>query len=616
MVAKIENFLKKYGIYILVGFCLLWGLLSLRFRNSTLDDDLYFFETSIMADVLKKGEWIGNYGVGVHGFLFKLPVALIFLFTGPVMNISVIWNILIASASLYLFYMVLKEVFKKDLVALSGTLLLFTNFQFILNLPTYMREIPVLFSLLLFIYLLIKKKSYWILGLSLLLILDAKESVFFMVVFGYLLSILINEWNGFNWESIWNYIKIYFQLLFPSAIFLLLMLFTQLIPLNTVVFTLIPGVTEGGVEYQMKHFEKEAATQNIVQLQNLEAANVNTLLIQDQKEIERQVEESVSETLPWWSRLSKTILEYIGKILYPRTFSFLSIPGIIFFPAFFTSIVLFKSALQRRRKLFISLALVMWAFIVIYILRLSFDRYLFPITPVVICFFLIFLKEIVRKKKTYLIIWGVSSLLSLLSLLFEAEYIMIKFLLNAIIISILGIYVLFRGRIKTLYFYTCVIISILTFGVSFFFYYSSGQLKMYREFGNDYEVEKIISYFPEDENIMLNDIGWDLLPGVYRGNNQYNPEWKWELKDWVPRKKHLRILDITNTFLISGESVEDDREEVGKYDIGMIGIVVSKLDGRMFLNQDRVEEYRKVDWLELVDKKELKNKELYIFKVI
>lgn len=620
MLSKIENFLKKYGIYFLVGLCLVLGLLALKFRNSTLDDDLYLFETSIMTDVLQKGERIGNYAVGVHGFLFKLPVAFVFLLTGPNMNIAVIWNILIACVSLYLFYLILKEYFKNELVSLSGSLLLFANFQFILNLPTYMREMPVLFSVLLFVYFLVKKKSYWIIGLSLLLILEAKESVFFMIIPGYLLSVLINEWKGFGFKNIWKYISTYFKLLIPTGVFLFLMLFTQLIPLNTVIFTLIPGVTKGGVEYQMKHFEKEAATQNIVQLQNLEAANVNTLLLPQNQGEEQPVSQGEEgkdikkESVV--SSVFKTILEYLGKVLYPRTFSFLSIPGIIFFPAFFTSIVLFKKAVKKKKKIFISLALIMWGFIAVYIFRLSFDRYLFPITPVVLYFFLLFLIDVVKDKKKFMIIWIVSSILSFASLLFEAEYIMIKFGLSAIAITIIALYPLLRDKREDLHFYVCILLSILTFGVGLFYYYSSGQLRSYILFGNDYEVEKVVSYFSEDENVMFNDIGWDLLPGIYRGNNQYNPEWKWELNDWVPRKKYLKMLDTTNTFLMSGKSVEEDRAEVEKYKIKKVGIVKSKIDNKPFPNQDRVEKYKEVDWLKLVDKKELKNKELYIYEVI
>lgn len=616
MLSKIKNFLKKYGAYILPAVCLIIGILSLKFRNSTLDDDLYLFETSIMSDVLKRGEWIGNYGVGVHGFLFKLPIAFVFLLTGSVMNIAVVWNILIACASLYLFYLVLKEIFKKDLVALSGTLLLFTNFQFFLNLPTYMREMPVIFALLLFVYLLVKKKSYWVIGLSLLLVLDAKESVFFMILPGYLLSILINEWGGFNIKTLWIYIKSYFQILLPSLILLLLMLFTQLIPLNTVIFTLIPGVTEGGVEYQMKHFEKEAATQNIVQIHNLEAANVNTLLIKDQKQIEEKAQKIIKTEEKFFSKTLNTIKGYIGKILYPRTFSFLSIPGMIFFPALFTSFLMFRYAVNKRKKECITLAFIMWAFIIVYILRLSFDRYLFPITPIVIYFFLLFLKDISKNKKQYLAIWVLASILSLAGLLFEAEYIMIKFVLSAIIITLLPFHLLLKDRVKAAYLYLCICIGILTLGVSLFYYYSSGQLKMYRQFGNDYEVKDIVTHFSKDEKILLNDIGWDLLPGIYRGNNQYNPEWKWELKDWVPRKKYLKMLDTTNTFLIMGESIEDDRIDIEKYGISKVGVVKSKIGNKPFLHQDRVEEYMKVDWLRFVGKKDFKNKELYIFEVI
>lgn len=608
MLSKIENLLKRYGVYILPIVCLILGVISLKFRNSTLDDDLYLFETSIMSDVLKRGGWIGNYGVGVHGFLFKLPVAFVFLLTGPVMNVAVVWNIIIACASLYLFYLVLKEIFKKDLVALSGTLLLFTNFQFFLNLPTYMREMPVIFALLLFVYLLVKKKSYWVIGLSLLLVLDAKESVFFMILPGYLLSVLINEWGGFNLKTLGRYIKSYFQILLPSLILLLLMLFTQLIPLNTVIFTLIPGVTEGGVEYQMKHFEKEAATQNIVRLQNPEAATVDTLLLIEPKEENKETSNVI--------KLVGILKNYIGKVLYPRTFSFLSIPLIIVVPALFSSLLVLKKSLHKKESLIVSLSIIMWSFISIYILRQSHDRYLFPVTPIVLIFFLLFLIKVINNKKQYIWIWGITSLLSMVSLLFEAEYIMIKFLLAGIMVSLLIFYIFFYKRTKRAVVYLCIVLSAMTFGVSAFYYYSSGQLKMYRQFGNDYEVKDIVTHFSKDEKILLNDIGWDLLPGIYRGNNQYNPEWKWELKDWVPRKKSLKMLDTTNTFLIMGESIEDDRIDIEKYDISKVGIVKSKIGNKPFSHQDRVEEYMKVDWLRFVEKKEFKNKELYIFEVI
>ncbi len=379
---KIEKFLKRYGIYILIIFCFSLGLLSLKFKNATLDDDFYLLETSIMTEALSRGEWIGQYATGVHGFLFKLPVALIFLVTGPSLAIATVWNIMLGCILLYLFYKLLTKYFGNTLYALAGTILLFTNFQYILHLPTYMREFPVVLSLLLFMYLIVSKRSSWLIGLSLLLVLDAKESVFFMILPGFLLYILISEWTGFRIKDIWRYIKIYFQTFIPTLIYLLLMLFTSIIPLNTVIFTVIPGVTQGGVEYQLQHFEVGAATQSIVRLKTPEAVTIQQII-----PIEEETESTVQKILG-------VVMGYVGKILYPRSFSFLSIPKIIFFPALFTSILIFKNAIKKKENILIALILIMWSFIGVFVFRQSFDRYLFPITPIIFFFYLIFLKDI------------------------------------------------------------------------------------------------------------------------------------------------------------------------------------------------------------------------------
>jgi hypothetical protein len=43
---------------ILISLCLIFGLSSLLFRNATLDDDLYLWETNIMSQALSSGQWI------------------------------------------------------------------------------------------------------------------------------------------------------------------------------------------------------------------------------------------------------------------------------------------------------------------------------------------------------------------------------------------------------------------------------------------------------------------------------------------------------------------------------------------------------------------------------
>jgi hypothetical protein len=593
---KVLKFLNRNGIYILIGICLLLGLISLIFKNATLDDDLYLWETSMMADAMQQGEWIGNYAVGTHGFLFKLPVAIVFLFTSPSLLIATVWNILLACITLYLFYLLLKEYFKKGIIPLLGSILMFTNFQFILHLPTYMREIPVLFTVVLFLYLVVKKKSYWLIGLSLMLIFDAKEYVLFMILPAYLFYILVSQWKGLNLKTFLNYFKIYISLLFPTVVLLLLMIFTQLVPVNMFALSPIPGVTKGGVEYHLRHFDVDYSTTNRMQ----EAPTI-------QREIPK--EKNVLQTT------FSLLTNYIGKILYPRTFSFLSIPKVILFPALFTSILLFRKAFKKKDTLFVTFSFLLWQFLLIYIFRASFDRYLFPILPIVIFFFILFLKDLVKEKKKYIWVVVISSLLAFAGLFFEPDYILIKLLLNVFLILGYLIYLFAFKKGRNLFTHLILFVSAITFCVVAYFFYANGQLRYYLLWGNDYEIEKVVTYFDNDEKIVLNDVGWDILPKVYRGDNQYNVEWRWEFEEWVPRKKYLKILGRMNTFGINGKNVERDKTFVQSMDIQKLGLMVSTLQEYEFRHQNKLEEYLEQDWLELIEVVPLRNKELYIFEV-
>jgi len=129
-------------------------------------------------------------------------------------------------------------------------------------------------------------------------------------------------------------------------------------------------------------------------------------------------------------------------------------------------------------------------------------------------------------------------------------------------------------------------------------------------------VEKVISYFDQGENILINDIGWDLLAGAYRGNREYSAEWKWKLRDWVPRKKHLREFEYGDTYTMYYDDIEVDREMTTIYGIEKIALTVSNIEDIPFPHQGKLEEYLNADWLELTDTIPLKNKTLYIFKVI
>ena len=595
---KLLRFLENKGIYLLIGLCLVLGLSVLPFRNATLDDDLYLWETSIMTEALGRGEWIGDYAVGTHGFVFKLPVALVFLLTGPSLEIATVWNILLACVSLYLFYKILKEYFPKGIYPFLGTLLLFCNFQFILNLPTYMREIPVLLGFLVVLYTLVKQKPYWLTGLAMLLILDGKEYVLFMIAPALAIYVLIKEWKGFNLKTIWETVKGGIQMFLPTIVFFVIMIFTSIIPVNMYALSVIPGVTEGGVEYQIEHFSVEKATTNRIE--------------EDAPEIQKDVPIEKEEV----KSVFTVIMSYIGKILYPRSFSFISIPKMIFFPALLTSILLFSNFIKKRDYTFVSFALILWSYILVFVLRASFDRYLFPILPIVVYFFVIFIKDLVKQRKKFVFVLGITTLLTVAGLFFEVDYVVIKIILNTIILFLYIAYLLLHKKVKIMSSILFVALSMITFSVIAYFFYANGQLYYYRLWGKDYEVKKVVEYFDEDENIMINDPGWNMLINVYRGDNRYNPEWKWEFKDWVPRKEGLKSFDRHSAFQPTGISIANDVRAVESYDIDKVALIVSTLDDYSLGYEHKLERYMSADWLLLEDVIPLKNKDLYIFDVI
>jgi len=592
------KYLKKNGIYILILLCLIFGLSSLIFRNATLDDDLYLWETNIMSQALSKGEWIGDYGVGTHGFLFKLPVALIFLLTGPSLEIATVWNVLIACASLYIFYLILKQYFKKEEIALGGVFLLLTSFQFFLHVPTYMREIPVIFSVLLFLYLILNKKSYWLAGLSLLLIFDAKEYVLLMLLPGIFFYILWKEKGATFWISVKRYITSFVKLFLPTFVFLLLMIFTRVVPVNIYALSLVPGVTEGGLQYQLKHFDSDVSTINRIE--------------EGAPSIQEDIDHEQSLLLKGWG----VFKSYFGKLLYPRTFSFISVPKVIVFPSIFASIFLLKKKVKKKDFFYVFLFCIFVSFLIVFFLRASFDRYILPILPVIFFFYIFFLKDLVKERKKYILVVCISALMAGGGMFFEVDYVGIKIVLNILIILSYIMYLLYYRKIKNLIYYVIAFVGTITFGVAAFFFIANGQIHYYMLWGKDFEVKKVISYFDEDERILLNDTGWNMLPNVYRGDNQWSAEWKMELSQWVPRKKYLKNFNTMNTFGMFGKDISVIKDFVLSSDIQKVGLVVSELPEYTFPYQDKLEEFKQAEWLELNNVVRLKNKSLYIFNVV
>jgi hypothetical protein len=595
----IRVFLEKRGIWILLTLAFLFGISMLYFRNATLDDSLYLRETMIMTEVLRQGEWIGNYAVGIHGFFFKLPVALIFFLTGPSLLIATLWNILLGCISLYLFYLILYKIFRSPLWSLAGTVLLFANFQFILNYPTYMREIPALLCLLLVLYIILHGKSRWFLGIALLLLLDAKEYVMLAISFGILAYIFFSVWSGFNLASLKKVFVETVKTFLPSFLLLVLMIFTTLVPLNMFLLSVLP-VTDTGIEYQVQHFEPDTATRNLSGEGEREKRIV-------------EIEEEESSVVVFFS----TIALYFGKFLYPYSFSFLSVPKILFFPALFTSVFLISNFKKQKRYDLMSLSLIFLSYLLFFIFRASFTRYIFPVLPIVFIFLIYFLQTVVLEKRKYIFSLLATLALVVGGLYFEDDYILIKIFLNFGIFSLLTLWLFEKYRGK--FWFKVLVISVIsffTFSVVMYFFYSRGQIAQYLLWGRDYEVEKVVEQFDEDENIMLNDPGWSLLPLVYRRDTDFEPEFRWQLREWVPRKEYLRNLGDSNTYKLVFRDTQRLRRQVERHDIDRIGIVVSKLEGYEFHAQEHIDEIKELDWLVLEDEISLKNKTFFVLKVV
>jgi hypothetical protein len=226
------------------------------------------------------------------------------------------------------------------------------------------------------------------------------------------------------------------------------------------------------------------------------------------------------------------------------------------------------------------------------------------------------LKELVKEKKKFFAAVVVTSVLAFCGLFFEVDYLAIKVVLNILAIIFFVLYYFLHDKIKNMILYISVLIAGMTFSVIAFFYYANGQLHQYLLWGHDYEVQKVVSYFNDDEKIMLNDVGWNILVNVYRGDNRYDPEWKWELEEWVPRKKNLKMFEKITSYNIYLKNVVKDVKYARENGITKIGLLVSTIEDESLLHQEKLNDYLNSSDLKLLQEVSLKNKKLYIFEVL
>ena len=587
--------IKKYipFIFFLIWFAIFLGLSF--FRDSLVDENIYIGEAVTISTLLKSGMWIGNYGVGLHGFLSKLLVGIIYIFAGPSVFVATLVNILFGLFSGVIFFKILRRNFNFRLIySLLGATLLFYSYQFLMYVPTFYRDIGALFFVLLILESILSKRSEWLSGIYLLLLLDAKEHVFFSLLPALGIWVLIKEWG-----SIKNTFLSGIKLLLPSAVFLVLMFTTSLVPLNIYNANIL-GLIDGGFFEMGRGFFSERATYNQDIQFNKDVARTIPLLTGDTDLI----------------KIVNMGLSYLGKIFYPRTFSFLSIPFLILIPAVVLSWDYLKKWFKEKRKELVFLSIFLLTYLVIYILRASLGRYLLPVAPVIIIFFLYFLKDIQREKK-YLWILILTTVLSALGIYFEYSFVWVKILATVLLLGPMWIMYFSKRFNKDISKYILIVaISLFTAGTSLLGSYTHGQIGAYLMYGYNRECEKIVALVDEDERVWINDIGWDRIPYFLRHEDVQSAEWKWSLREWVPKKKMLKQREGLKTFnFSSGEIVKFEEELKSKNVDKVVFIDLKEKYSNEKYNTIKIEDILKLDMLKLRQEMDGKNKRILIFDV-
>ena len=364
---------------------------------------------------------------------------------------------------------------------------------------------------------------------------------------------------------------------------------------------------ENGIRYSFKHFTTEIATQNLI------SESARTMFRFTINETSSEFIQAILKTL-------NLFLAYLGKILYPRTFSFLSIPKIIVIPAIITSIQYFKKNLKNKKVRQLILPLLLWSYFAFFIVRVAMGRYLFPITPVIVFFFIIFLRDGLSKKLFSKRILLVSAIFVLFGLYFEIDYLLIKVSLNLILFGILFLGIYWKKiNSKVFSFITVLSFSFISLSVSLFFNYSNGQIHQALSQGKNWDIEKINEKVPSNSSIVINDIGWGKLPFFLRKDTDANPEWKWVLKSYVPKKKLLKNMGHANTYYLLYNTANNRVNQLGRKlqinNAEKVILLTSNNESTPFLMQNQLEVLKAQNWLLLEDVIELKGKKMYLFTV-
>ena len=140
---KYKNIVKKnrkFFAFLIINSLILASFLL--YRAPRADETIYLRDTLIIYRALESGENPFKYNVGLHGILFKVPVALAFFITGPSILVATLSNIVLGILSLILLYFLVKKHILQNPWALLTTSLLAFSYRFFGSGTTFLREMP------------------------------------------------------------------------------------------------------------------------------------------------------------------------------------------------------------------------------------------------------------------------------------------------------------------------------------------------------------------------------------------------------------------------------------------------------------------------------------------
>ncbi|MBU1119773.1 hypothetical protein KKA50_01065, partial [Patescibacteria group bacterium] len=616
--SKIFEKIKKRPdivFYVFLGFYFLFMIFISNFRDMIKDEALYYRETYLMSELIRNGIWFGDYGVGLHGFLFKLPPALIFLITGPSIDVVTIYNVILSIGVGFFFYRFVKLFLKNGWYAFFATVFLMTNFHFVISTPTYLREIPSLLIIIMFMWGVLKNWNKWYMSLVFVLLLDTKEYVFLVFVIVYVLWLFITCKEKRFFKKVWEVFKQCLIVFIPSLIWIVLMFFTSIIPVNMFLASTV-GLVQDGLLYTIRHFQAGLTTLNLID-------NGKTIkgVATDAVYASTVVGQEGSQHVSIFSSVIPTInliISYIGKILYPRTFSFLSVTKVVIFPTLFASFWVLINYLKKKIKMepifvFSSLLYLIW--IIFYILRASHGRYLLPIVPAisVMMIYTLFFSKFTKNQRLSVLMG--TGLFMIAGFFFEESYLIEKVILETTLFAILCI-TFFKPKLRYWKYIFLTLVTSAAFGVAILFSYTQGQISGYINWGKNREVEQIVKALPQGDLYWINIADNLNVLAVLNDETNSAVEWKWSLSDDIKEAKDMKTFGSSYGYGLSIVDLPSFRVSLREHGIKHIVFVKSTIQGEAFAQQEWLADFLTRKWLKLTDTIPLQGKIIYTFDVV